>query len=147
MKLEIRDYKIEDVEEVYNILSQNFIHPWDKKSLTLVSNNFIKKVLVLDGEIIGFLEMQVVADEADLVMIAIKKEFQRKGLGEYFLKQIIKYLKERGITRIFLEVSSKNEKAINFYRKLGFVDYSIRKNYYKDGSDALLLELYLDSGD
>jgi 2-iminoacetate synthase len=108
MELEIRDYKLEDIEDVYSILTENFTHPWDKKSLSITSNNFIKKVLILNGKIIGFLEMQIVANEADLVMIAIKKDLQRKGLGGYFLREIIKYLKERGIKKIFLEVYDKD---------------------------------------
>ena len=54
----------------------------------------------------------------------------------YYLKKF----ENLNIKKIFLEVSHTNIKADNFYRRFNFLTVGIRRNYYKDGSDALLKE-------
>ena len=49
-------------------------------------------------------------------------------------------LKKSGVKKIFLEVSTNNFPALNLYKNNGFVQISVRKNYYEDGSDAILME-------
>ena len=53
------------------------------------------------------------------------------------MKYIFESCKQQGVLKINLEVNSKNQPAINLYKKFGFEQVGRRKNYYKDG-DALL---------
>ena len=81
--------------------------------------------------------------EAELLRICIRKKFRKKGLGKQLLKSIIDECKARNFAKIFLEVSSINKAAITLYSEFGFYQVSTRKNYYQDGSDALIYVLIL----
>ena len=67
-----------------------------------------------------------------------EKVFQEKGVGwrlfSYFLDSL------PVMTEVILEVDQENKKAINLYRKAGFFKIGLRKKYYNDGSDALVMK-------
>ena len=56
------------------------------------------------------------------------------------MKYLFSISKKLKIKKIFLEVSKSNSVAENFYNHFDFCTVGIRKNLYKDGSDALLKE-------
>ena len=91
-------------------------------------------------EIIGVCVFQKIFCNAELTYLSIHPTFKRKGLGKKLLKEILKQCKSFAIEKILLEVSEKNLEALNFYHSFGFETIGIRKNYYKDGSNALLQE-------
>ena len=72
-------------------------------------------------------------DSLDIFEIAVDKNFRKKGLASKILNRI------NDERKILLEVSEKNEVAINLYKKHGFKMISRRKNYYLDGSDAIVM--------
>ena len=59
------------------------------------------------------------------------------------MNYLIKQCKNLNIKRLFLEVSHSNIAAVKFYSRFDFSTVGIRRNYYKDGSDALLKEKIL----
>ena len=95
-------------------------------------------VLLDDKEVpIGFLCVRFDDEsEAEIDYIAIKKEEEGKGYASLFLKEVLDELHKNGIVKFFLEVRSKNQRAISLYERNGFVQYRVRKNYYLD-DDAL----------
>ena len=56
------------------------------------------------------------------------------------MSYLIKQCKKLNISKLFLEVSHTNVTAEKFYNRFDFFTVGIRRNYYKDGSDALLKE-------
>ena len=72
-------------------------------------------------------------DSLDIFEIVVDKNFRKKGLASKLLNRI------NDERKILLEVSEKNEVAINLYKKNGFKMISRRKNYYLDGSDAIVM--------
>ena len=72
-------------------------------------------------------------DSLDIFEIAVDKNFRKKGLASKLLNRI------NDERKILLEVSEKNKVAINLYKKNGFKMISRRKNYYLDGSDAIVM--------
>ena len=91
-------------------------------------------------QIVGICVFQKIFCNAELIYLSIHPTFKRKGLGKKLLKETLKKCKSFAIEKIILEVSETNIAAINFYRSFGFETVSIRKKYYKDGSNALLQE-------
>lgn len=90
-----------------------------------------------DGSNIGFTCIRFDDDtEAEIDYIAIAKEEEGKGYATMLLQEVMEELKRNGIQKIFLEVRSKNERAISLYERNGFVQYRVRKHYYND-DDAL----------
>ena len=123
-------------------LDSKTISLWSKKQWT---NEFKKEGtkifgLFLSNIVIGIFALHVVLDEAHINYFAVKQKYREKGLGSYFMNFLIKKCKKLNINKLLLEVSNDNSKAEKFYNSFDFYTVGTRKNYYKDGSDALLKE-------
>ncbi|WP_051654218.1 ribosomal protein S18-alanine N-acetyltransferase [Persephonella sp. KM09-Lau-8] len=142
-KIKIADFNKEYLPQVQEILKENFEYPWSEEQI-LSSNAFsIKKVFLYENNPVAFFAGELIFSEGSISMIAVKKELQGKGIGKYVISWFIDLCKQKGINNIWLEVSQNNKKAIRFYESFGFTTQDIRKNYYKDGSDALIMKLSL----
>jgi len=71
---------------------------------------------------------------ADILNIGIDPYFKRQGYGTALLNHLIKELRKRNISEILLEVRAGNKSAIQFYKKQGFKEISVRNNYYTKNS-------------
>ena len=90
--------------------------------------------------IIGFTSMWVMADEAHITNIAVRQSHQRQGIGELLLISIIDLANELKASIVTLEVRVSNLVAQKLYRKYGFEQVGLRRNYYTDNrEDALLM--------
>jgi ribosomal-protein-alanine N-acetyltransferase len=86
---------------------------------------------------IGFACVRIEEEtEAEIDDIAISKDEEGKGKADFLLKEVLKELKEEGVQTVFLEVRSKNQRAISLYERNGFNCYRKRLRYYPD-DDAL----------
>lgn len=79
-----------------------------------------------------------VAGEAELLRIAVHPEARRQGLARQLLQASEAYLRERGITDLYLEVRTSNAPARALYEALGWRVQRARKAYYRDGEDAAI---------
>ena len=105
---------------------------------TLSNENFKFIKLVLEKQIIGFLQFSLNKSDCDIISIGVTQKFQKMGYG----KLLVEYLKSLNLKNIFVEVSINNINAIMFYYSLNFLKIGLRKNYYKkQKSDAILLKL------
>ncbi len=84
-------------------------------------------VFVTDG---GFGAAMVNCDSADLLDIAVEPERRCCGIGSVLMQFLFDECKRRGVKEIFLEVRVTNDSAIALYKKFGFEQISVRKNYY-----------------
>uniref|UniRef100_A0A832LVM8 [Ribosomal protein bS18]-alanine N-acetyltransferase n=1 Tax=Caldimicrobium thiodismutans TaxID=1653476 RepID=A0A832LVM8_9BACT len=118
---------------------------WTEEMLRRELENPLSVFMLLkgDAEILGYLLFRAIAEEAELLRLAIRPAFQRRGLGSILFKEFLNLLRARGIKKIFLEVKESNGKALSFYRRWGFIPLGVRQNYYKNGENALLLTLKL----
>ncbi|RMD47108.1 MAG: GNAT family N-acetyltransferase, partial [Aquificota bacterium] len=80
-KIEIKDYSQNYLKDVKEILDENFNNPWTEKQINFKDKFSYKKVYLIDDHVIAFLEAKVITDEAEIFMIAVKKNFQHKGIG------------------------------------------------------------------
>ena len=123
-------------------LDSNTISLWSKKQW---ANEFKKEGIKIFGIlfsnlIIGICVFHVVLDEAQINFFVVNQKYRNKGYGSYLMSYLIKKCKKSNIKKLFLEVSHTNTKAEKFYSSFDFSTIGIRRNYYKDGSDALLKE-------
>lgn len=95
------------------------------------------------GDSRGFALGRVIADESELLTIAVHPKFRGQNLGRLFLKQYFEISRLRGAAQAFLEVAEDNDPALNLYLSSGYKKTSCRKMYYErtDGTkvDALIL--------
>ena len=123
-------------------LDLNTISLWTKKQWECEFNKRGVKVVAifLRKEIIGIYVVQTIIDEAQINYFSIKQKYRRKGYGSCLMSYLIKECENSNLKRLLLEVSETNSIAEVFYRKFNFMTVGRRKNYYKDGSDAVLKE-------
>ena len=90
-------------------------------------------------KLLGFCSAWLVIDELHITSIAVHPTHQRKGLGRFLLSDLISRSRSLQTNQVHLEVRDTNEPAKAFYKSMGFKTIGNRSNYYKDGSNALLL--------
>ena len=91
----------------------------------------------------GFILVRVVADETEILSIAVSPDRRQRGLASRLLEQACHRATGQGAARIFLEVAAANLPARKLYEKYGFREVGQRKAYYEDGDDALVLSAVL----
>lgn len=139
----IRRMELYDVGEVYFIENQSFFEPWSKEILVreLKINKFLEHfVYEVDGKILGFYIANYILDEAEIYTIAVREEHRGLGIASKMLNHLVDRCKKKKMTKIFLEVSTRNDKALELYKKFSFKIVGLRKNYYrKTNEDAYVM--------
>ena len=139
--ISIKEINEEDIDLCYE-LDSNSISLWSKKQW---SSEFKKKGIKVYGIsitnlLVGICVLQVVLDEAQINYFAVSNKFRNKGFGSHLMNYLIKVCEKINIKKLQLEVSQSNVAAEKFYSRFDFFTVGIRRNYYKDGTDALLKE-------
>lgn len=138
----IRKMLESDLEEVCKIERETFSDPWSKSSFldTISDDNNHYLVAVLDGAVAGYCGYCGVCGEGYIYNVAVKSNYRRQQIGFRILKELIRQAEDRGISSLTLEVRKSNLPAILLYKKLGFVEAGIRKDFYtKPREDALIM--------
>lgn len=122
--------------------AEAFEAPWDANSLqTLLASPGVFAVAEADG----FILVRVVADEAEILTLAVRPAARRAGLGGRLVEAAVVRAAALGSDRMFLEVAEDNQAARTLYARAGFQEAGRRRGYYSraDGSreDALVLAL------
>ena len=116
------DYKT--LLQIEKSMFKNSVSVDGLKSFQMSASQVIWKIQKI--KIIGFVYFFHVKDEIEIIRICIIKSQQNKNYGSLLIDEI----KKLKIKKIFLEVSTENINAINFYLKNGFQRIGIRKGYY-----------------
>lgn len=99
----------------------------------------------LDAQPAGFALARTVADEAELLLLAIRPAARRRGIGTALLRSAMIDARDRGATTMHLEVRANNE-AVRLYRAEGFEKIGQRRDYYR-GKDGMLFDAHSFSRD
>ena len=128
-------------------LDSNTISLWSKKQWTKEFKKDGTKIfgLLIKNLVIGICVFQVVLDEAQINYFVVHENFRNRGFGSHLMSFLIKQCEKLNLKKLILEVSRSNITAERFYSRFDFFTVGIRKNYYKDGSDAVLKEKKLTS--
>jgi [ribosomal protein S18]-alanine N-acetyltransferase len=143
----IRGATVDDVVAV--TLLEEELFPGDAWSLESVTEEVTgphRHTLVAcadDGNVIGYVVAMQVDDVLDLHRIAVVPAERRTGVARKLLTAVQEAGREGGARRMLLEVSDGNEAALRFYAGAGFVEIDRRSGYYRDGTDALVLQAEL----
>ena len=139
--ISIKQINEKDIELCFE-LDSNTISLWSRQQWY---NEFKKEGTKIFGLlntnlVIGICVFQVVIDEAQINYFVVHQKFRNKGLGSHLMSYLIKKCENLNLKKLLLEVSRSNIIAEKFYSRFDFFTVGIRKNYYKDGSDAVLKE-------
>lgn len=131
-----------DLNEVCDIERSVFPDPWSyhmfEEELRLPDLYNLLTVRV-DGELAAYGGILIIHDECHVTNLAVKPEYQSKGMGTILLSQLIKIAISREAKNLSLEVRTDNEIAQKLYGKFSFSTIGIRKHYYGYEEDALIM--------
>jgi ribosomal-protein-alanine N-acetyltransferase len=143
----IRPARVEDVGAVAELESALFgADAWSEESVTDEVTGPGRHTLVAcdeTGAVVAYAVVMQVDEVLDLHRIAVEPSHRRTGLATALLTEGRRAGIARGARRMLLEVSDTNEAALACYRAAGFVEVDRRRGYYRDGSDALVLQAHL----
>lgn len=129
----------EDLDEVLAIEKKCFTSEWTKENFLYELNDNIYATLFVIrnevGKIIGYADIWIVFERAEIANIAIDPAYQGQGYGSKLLDHLLDFAKMNEVEFIFLEVRVSNTSAIHLYHKKGFEDLRIRKAYYSDNHE------------
>ena len=143
----LRDMTLDDVPAV-NTLEQR-LFPADAWPLHMffdeLSQTDTRRYLVAEtaSGIVGYAGLMCIEPIADVQTIAVVPEFEGRGIGSALLTRLIGEAGQRGAQDVLLEVRADNPRAQQLYLRFGFVQIHVRRRYYRDGVDALIMRLQL----
>ena len=142
--LEIREFNINDIEELYEVELTSFTDPWSKESFKDELNNEIAHYLVdsINNKVVAYIGAWFILDEAHITNVAVKSDFRRQKIAKQLITAFIVLAKKHQITSITLEVRASNIPAQSLYQQFGFEKQGLRKRYYADNNeDAIIMWL------
>ena len=139
--ISIKQINENDIDLCYE-LDSNTISLWSKNQWAKEFKKKGSKIFgLLQGNlVIGLCVFQVVLDEVQINYFVVDQKYRKRGFGFHLMSNLIERFEKLNINKLSLEVSKNNVTAEKFYNRFDFSTVGIRKNYYKDGSHALLKE-------
>lgn len=144
-----RKAKIEDIKCLVEIenLSFNYDQLNDRKFRHFIQKGHSDLIVQIQGKQItayGLLLYRQGSSLARLYSIAVHKDFYGQGLGEKLMRELEFFVQKHNRSVIRLEVKVSNNNAIKLYKKIGYVQFSIKQAYYDNNEDALCLQKNLN---
>ena len=93
-----------------------------------------------EGKIVGFVALRGAYEQYELLNLAVAAGYTRLGVASALIDHAFSVLAGQGVQQISLEVSTANQPAQGLYLKKGFRIIGVRKKFYEDGSDGLIME-------
>jgi ribosomal-protein-alanine N-acetyltransferase len=149
LNVEIRDATYNDLPRVLDIERLSFAQPWSlhsfRRELSLSFSRLTLAALDDAGDngrmIAGYLCRWLVAGESHVLNVAVHPDFRRRGVASALIGEAVREALTRQAQLMILEVRRSNLEARRLYRKFGFEERRLRRNYYGPGEDALVMEL------
>lgn len=129
----IRRMLISDLEQVAVIENENFSMPWSEKSFaeSLQREDTLFLVAAEKEEILGYVGCYCIAGSSEITNVAVKHSHRRRGIGSMLLEELFVQGASFNTLEYILEVRESNKAAIALYRRKGFEEEGIRKNFYE----------------
>jgi [ribosomal protein S18]-alanine N-acetyltransferase len=136
---EVRNFRAEDADAVVAISEESpNAANWSKESYLKLAaeNGSLLLVIETRANIAASLIGRRVADQAEILNLAVKQAHRRKGLGSALMSAALKEFHLRSVKTVYLEVRQSNTSAIAFYERLGFIISGLRKGYYRTPDES-----------
>ncbi len=91
----------------------------------------------VDDTPVGFILCNRAADEAEILTLAVLPERRRQNIASLLIREAAGKLSKQNVSKIFLEVAIDNHHGIALYKKFGFTQQGLRKNYYRNENDSI----------
>ena len=142
--VKIRPMEHNDIQKVLEIQKEAFNKQSPEDFINCINRSEVYGYfcLIENDVVIGYYGVSSIADDGELLTIALSSEKRGRGYASLMMRSAILQVGLKGSNKIFLEVNEKNIVAINLYKKFGFTAISRRKKYYGE-DDAIIMQLNL----
>lgn len=137
----IRDFLLSDLDDVVRIEYEAFDDPYPVGILLQLYNagaGFL--VAQVAQTIVGYVIFWIKEGQGHIIVIAVDSNYQDMKVGSLLLEKTCFIFKRNNINTVFLEVRKSNIRAINFYKRNGFVKINEEDDYYNDGESAIIMQ-------
>ncbi len=136
-----REVRASDLKGIVRIEKVSFPDPWTPSQLLfeIIHEYSYGLVAETNKRIAGYIFAMMVKGEGHIGNLAVAPEFRGMGIGRKLLNIMLNKMRDKGITVVFLEVRKSNQIARNLYLTSGFSEIGIRKKYYHNGEDAIIM--------
>lgn len=151
MNIEIIDFEPKYRDDFKNLnvewLEKYFeVEPYDKEVLSNPEKYILEKggkifFAKLEDKIIGTVALMPKNSSFELTKMAVTDKIQSKGIGSLLMQKCIDEAKNIGLKEIFLFSNTKLDKAINLYKKVGFLEEHFDSSDYKRANIYMTLKL------
>lgn len=133
----------EHIDGMTEVESLCFDDPWTRRAFEDELKNaaavYITAVDEKDNSVVGYAGMWLMVDAADITNVAVHPKWRRQGMASQMLSLLVKIADEKGMDSITLEVRESNLSAKALYESLGFKVCGLRKRYYRDRENAVIM--------
>ena len=137
------------LDDILAIENEAFTCPWSRKSFEEAFSSdhiMVYAAFTDDGILCGFSCLLVIAEDAELLNIAVASAFRRQGIADHLMERMLADAASQNAEQIYLEVRSSNLTAQNLYSKHGFEKLGIRRRYYANPvEDAIIMRRMIHS--
>lgn len=146
---QLRDMQARDLDAVMVIELAAYPFPWTRGNFSDSLNSDYDCKVLHDalGKMAGYFLLMAAVDECHILNITVRPDLQGQGVGRLLFKEVKAIAVAYGLPSLLLEVRPSNSQALAVYKKMGFDQIGLRKNYYPAGEqmreDALVMRLVL----
>jgi ribosomal-protein-alanine acetyltransferase len=140
--VEIRSVGSKDLDRITEIEERAYSVPWSRATFRSLLFRTDTDMLCaeIDGQLVGYAICWFVLDQGELGNLAVAEPWRGRGVGARLAESIIERARQRRIKEVFLEVRRSNLTAQRLYRRMGFREIGVRRNYYvQPTEDALVM--------
>lgn len=139
-----------DLPQVMELERLAFPNPWTPGLfLHELKLSFSRLYLARNAarRLLGYACWWLVGDEVHILNVAVHPDARRNGTGRALVQRVVEDALAHNAASVSLEVGRTNEPATALYRSMGFSEVGLRRNYYGQGEDAVIMERRFEQAD
>jgi ribosomal-protein-alanine N-acetyltransferase len=138
-----------DIDAVVEIERRSFDRPWSRTLfLRELESDISRTILAREGKergaVLGYVCRWLIVDEVQILNLAVHPDRRRRGIGRLLMQRVLDEAAENKVRTMTLEVRDGNEAAMRLYEGLGFERAGVRRAYYGQGRDGVLMTRAFD---
>lgn len=139
--IDVREIEEKDIEQVHELEKRCFSDAW---SITGIRESLKQRHTVLlgawlNGKLSGYVIAYFSIDDCEIARIAVDELCRRKGASLRLLEELKRICRGKRVEKLMLDVRESNEAAVRLYRKFGFTEDGIRKDFYEKPQENAVL--------
>lgn len=147
LNLAVRPLTEDDLENVVEIEAASFTEPWPLHMFQseLAQPSRVYRAVDRSGSLCGYAGMMLVGEDAHIVTLAVMPGERRRGVGSLLMVSLIEAARVHGTRNLTLEVRRSNDAAQDLYRRFGFEEVGLRRDYYRTEDAVVMWAVDIDS--